>query len=142
VRARKRGREREEWGWYVGGRNGRRGQQTATYALRSPFYIFAVSRPLVSRNDEHVDTVQPSTSRTIEVQFLVPLSLRRHARRQPHVANRIDDSFNDLSRLTFRIPRTRSVVRRRNPLAKPFRLPSFNIADACSVFRIAARTLV
>lgn len=36
------------------------------------------------------------------------------------------------------------VVKRRNlprAQADPFRLPSFNIADACSVFRIAARTL-
>lgn len=59
--------ERERAGWYVGGRDGRRGQQTATCISRSPFYIFAV---LSFQKTTHVDATQPSTSRTREIQFL------------------------------------------------------------------------
>lgn len=94
-------------------------------------------RVLSSRGATHVDAVQPSASRTIEVQFLAPLV---PARRQPHVANRIDDSFSAISQGSLSEFRVRREETRAQ--AESFHLPSFNIADACSVFRIARRTLV
>lgn len=117
-------------------------QRRVFRALR--FIHYLPFRVLSFRGTTHVDATQPSTSRTIEVQFLAPLAADTltagHMWRIASVTR--STIFPSEPRLTFGIPRTPSVEKTRNPRARAqtesFHLPSFNIAD---VQRVSNREL-